>query len=100
MEISGFFCYLILLEISFEESRGSKTAKFAIFGALNFVNLVNHCKLQTYMGRVMDAEGGGGGPPGGGGGKNFSAAFGGRKISPWGPAPGKGGWSKIFLPGG
>ena len=57
MEISGFFCYLILLEISFEESRGSKTAKFAIFGALNFVNLVNHCKLQTYMGTA----GGGGG---------------------------------------
>ena len=44
---------------------------------------------------------GGGDPrPGGVGGKNFSAAFGGRKIYPWGPAPGKGGWSKIFLPGG
>ena len=54
--------------------------------------------LQTYMGRVMDAEGGV--TPGGVGGKNFSAAFGGRKISPRGPAPGKGGGRKFFYPGG
>ena len=31
----------ILREINFGESRGSKTAVFAILGSLNFVNLLN-----------------------------------------------------------
>ena len=41
----------ILLEINFWESRSSKTAIFAILGALNFVNLVNFSiqKLQKFI---------------------------------------------------
>ena len=46
------------------------------------------------MGRVMDAEGGV--TPEGVGGKNFSAAFGGRKISP-GAGTGKGGGVENFF---
>ena len=41
VEISGFSVIQILREINFEESRSSKTAVLAIFGALNSVNLVN-----------------------------------------------------------
>ena len=42
VEISGFFVIQILCEINFGESRfrSSKIAVLAIFGALNFVNLV------------------------------------------------------------
>ena len=50
------------------------------------------------MGR--GTAGGGGVHPRGVGGKNFSAAFGGRKISPRGPASGEGGGRKFFYPGG
>ena len=50
------------------------------------------------MGKVMDARGGA--DPRGVGGKNFSAAFGGRKIRSQVLAPGEGGDPKIFCPGG
>ena len=41
VKISGFFYSQILREINFEDSRGAKTAIFAILGTVNFVNLVN-----------------------------------------------------------
>ena len=66
-------------------------------GLNNVASTLRH-KHISYMGRVMDA--GGRVTHGGVGGKNFSATFGGRKISPRGPAPGKGGGRKFFYPGG
>ena len=41
VEISGFPVTQILREINFREARSSKTAVFAILGAVNFANLVN-----------------------------------------------------------
>ena len=40
-KLEDFSVTQILREIKFGESRGPKTAIFAILGALNFVNLVN-----------------------------------------------------------
>ena len=42
-----FFVTRILCEINFGKSRSSKTADFAIFGALNFVDLVNFSLLRV-----------------------------------------------------
>ena len=51
MLLSGFFVTQILREINFGESRSSETAVFAIFRALNFVNLVNirFQKVQIFI---------------------------------------------------
>ena len=46
-----FLSFRFYVKSIFEESRMSKTAVFAIFGTLNFVNLINfsHQKVQKYM---------------------------------------------------
>ena len=49
MEISGYFCLQILREIKFGESRNSKPAIFAIFGAVKFVNLVHFSLLKMQI---------------------------------------------------
>ena len=48
VEITGFSVTQILREINFGEPKSSKTAVFATFGVLNFVNLVNF-SLQEKM---------------------------------------------------
>ena len=45
-KFQDFYIIQILREINFGESRSSKTAVFAIFGAVHFVDLVN-CSLQN-----------------------------------------------------
>ena len=51
MEISRFFCDSILREISFRESRRSKSTIFAILRFLNFATLVNFSfqKVQKFI---------------------------------------------------
>ena len=50
-KFQDFSVTLIFREINFEESRSCKTAICAIFGALNFVDLVNFSlqKVQKFM---------------------------------------------------
>ena len=50
-KLKNFSVIQILREINFGESKSSKTVVFAIFGALNFVNLVDFSlqKVQKFL---------------------------------------------------
>ena len=57
VELSGTFCHSDFTWNQFGEYRSSETAVFAIFGALNYVNLVNHSfqNVQKFLKTIIQS---------------------------------------------